>query len=54
MRLPTPTDAGVEIALEGDIVRMVKLAAGAELPRELLRSVKVGAGIGFEPMTFRL
>ena len=50
----TPTAEGCEIVLEGDIVRMVKLAAGADVPRELLRSVKVGAGIGFEPMTFRL
>ncbi len=50
----TPTAEGCELVLEGDIARMVKLAAGADIPRELLRSIKVGAGVGFEPTTFRL
>jgi site-specific DNA recombinase len=48
--------AGFEIELVGEIANMVKLSAEAEsLSREPYRSsVKVVAGRGFEPLTFRL
>ena len=56
------TEAGLEVELVGDIARMVHLAqnsnenkpvSGAVLD-EFARSVKVVAGVGFEPTTFRL
>ncbi len=50
-----PTEAGTEIELVGDIVSMLKLpgkeSAGIEAHKS---SVKVVAGVGFEPTTFRL
>ena len=47
---------GVEIELIGEIANMVRLSAGWEgLEKEPYRSsVKVVAGVGFEPTTFRL
>jgi site-specific DNA recombinase len=55
-------DAGLEIELIGDLARMVQLAQDpgknrplpAAVPDEFARSVKVVAGVGFEPTTFRL
>jgi hypothetical protein len=51
-----PTEVGLEIELVGEIVRMVELGLGerAALPAEAASSVKVVAGAGFEPATFRL
>jgi site-specific DNA recombinase len=51
--------AGFEIELVGDIARMVELGAGTERKKATLDertacSVKVVAGTGFEPVTFRL
>ena len=60
---PASEGRGMEIELVGAIAAMVRLALGAREPaRErraggldlFERSVKVVAGIGFEPMTFRL
>jgi site-specific DNA recombinase len=50
------TEDGFRIELIGEIANMVKLSAGAEsFGTDAERaSVKVVAGIGFEPMTFRL
>jgi hypothetical protein len=47
---------GFEVELDGKIANMVRLSAGAEsLENEPYRSsVKVVAGGGFEPPTFRL
>ena len=54
-------DEGFEIELQGDIVTMVAL--GLEAPKNQKQaaldprtacSVKVVAGVGFEPTTFRL
>src|SRR5262249_14569685 len=58
---PTP-EAGLEIELVGDIAGMVHLAQNANgnspvsgaVHDEFMRSVKVVAGVGFEPTTFRL
>jgi site-specific DNA recombinase len=52
----TPAECGFEVELIGEIAHMVKLSAGAEaITREpYLSSVKVVAGVGFEPTTFRL
>jgi site-specific DNA recombinase len=55
-------DTGLEIELIGDLARMVLLGqdAGknhpvpAPVPDQFARSVKVVAGVGFEPTTFRL
>ena len=56
-------ETGLEVELVGDIAAMVELAAcndksatprGAALSTVLQRSVKVVAGAGFEPTTFRL
>ena len=58
-----PGERGPEIELVGDIARMVELTLprdrnaardGAALPDAFRRSVKVVAGRGFEPLTFRL
>jgi len=56
-----PVDDGLEIELIGEIAAMVDLGtnkkAGSKepaVPEAYRRSVKVVAGIGFEPMTFRL
>ena len=64
-----PREDGVEIGLQGEIVAMVEVALGSDaagttdnkaaLRRLMLddgsrRSVKVVAGRGFEPLTFRL
>jgi site-specific DNA recombinase len=57
---PTPK-AGLEFELVGDIAGMVHLAQNAEtspvsgaVHDQFSRSVKVVAGVGFEPTTFRL
>jgi hypothetical protein len=52
----TPADRGFTIELIGAIAHMIKLSAGSEsLTKEpYLSSVKVVAGRGFEPLTFRL
>ena len=58
---PIP-EAGLEIELVGDIAGMVHLAQNANenspvsgvVHDEFTRSVKVVAGVGFEPTTFRL
>jgi hypothetical protein len=53
-------ESEVEIELVGDIATMVELTIPkkavkeATLCPELRRSVKVVAGVGFEPTTFRL
>jgi len=61
-----PVGDGFEIELVGDIARMVELAQqaggtnttaaqeGAAVSEAFVRSVKVVAGRGFEPLTFRL
>jgi site-specific DNA recombinase len=54
----TPQGEALEIELAGDIARMVELPGNGTctaLERDLMRrSVKVVAGRGFEPLTFRL
>ena len=55
----SPAKNGLEIEILGEIAKMVELAMEnqakrATLDEEAARSVKVVAGIGFEPMTFRL
>jgi site-specific DNA recombinase len=58
---PNP-EAGLEVELVGDIARMVHLAQNSNengpvsgaVHDEFNRSVKVVAGVGFEPTTFRL
>jgi site-specific DNA recombinase len=52
----TAGENGFTIELVGEIANMVRLSAGAEsLGNEPYRSsVKVAAGVGFEPTTFRL
>ena len=55
-------EAGLEIELVGDIAGMVHLAQNSNenspvsraVHDEFMRSVKVVAGVGFEPTTFRL
>ena len=52
-------DKGLEIEIVGEIAKMVELGIGsnakqANLDEKLARSVKVVAGVGFEPTTFRL
>ena len=47
-------DAGQEIELHGSILSLVNLANPAEVTERSLSSVKVVAGVGFEPTTFRL
>ena len=55
-------EAGLEVELVGDIAKMVHLAqnsnenspASGAVHEEFARSVKVVAGVGFEPTTFRL
>ncbi len=51
-----PAENGFTIELVGAIAHMVKLSAGAEslLAEPYASSVKVVAGRGFEPLTFRL
>ena len=54
-----PVDNGLEIEIVGEIAKMVELgirpnAKQATLDERLTRSVKVVAGVGFEPTTFRL
>jgi site-specific DNA recombinase len=54
-----PADNGLEIEIVGEIAKMVELgirpkAKQATLDERLTRSVKVVAGVGFEPTTFRL
>lgn len=60
----TPASAGPEIELIGEIAAMIGLASGAERRQAgtvvpaghdlFVCSVKVVAGVGFEPTTFRL
>jgi site-specific DNA recombinase len=45
---------GVEVELVGDIVKLVSLPEGNNVPASFESSVKVVAGRGFEPLTFRL
>jgi DNA invertase Pin-like site-specific DNA recombinase len=51
-------EGGTEIELVGDIAQMVHLARNGSIsgavPDQFARSVKVVAGVGFEPTTFRL
>jgi hypothetical protein len=54
-----PAANGLEIEIVGEIAKMVELSLGldakqANLDERLTRSVKVVAGTGFEPVTFRL
>jgi site-specific DNA recombinase len=50
-----PTNYGLEIELAGNIVNMLKLPGkGSFSIANHERSVKVVAGVGFEPTTFRL
>ena len=54
-----PAESGLEIEIVGEIAKMVELGIGpnakqANLDERLTRSVKVVAGTGFEPVTFRL
>ena len=54
-----PAKDGLEIEVIGEIAKMVELGIGpnakrASLDEKLTRSVKVVAGVGFEPTTFRL
>jgi hypothetical protein len=55
-----PVEGGFAIALTGDIARMVELSLAeckteqAVLDEKTACSVKVFAGVGFEPTTFRL
>ena len=46
-------DDGHVVVLTGDIVKLLTLP-GSQVPASFESSVKVVAGIGFEPMTFRL
>ena len=49
-----PAERGLEIELVGDIVKMLELPGkGSSIARHK-SSVKVVAGVGFEPTTFRL
>ncbi len=62
--MPATDQSGLSIELEGDIVAMIGLGLNAEDGRKRMFSaadhalfccsVKMVAGIGFEPMTFRL
>ena len=53
-----PTEEGLELEIVGEIAGMIALGlSGSEktaLDEKAVCSVKVVAGIGFEPMTFRL
>jgi site-specific DNA recombinase len=52
-----PAEDGPQVEIVGEIVKMVELgldAKQAALPKEAACSVKVVAGAGFEPATFRL
>ena len=55
-----PGPGGMEVEIVGDIARMVELGMGgaanakAALGERAACSVKVVAGVGFEPTTFRL
>jgi site-specific DNA recombinase len=54
-----PIENGLEIEIVGEIAKMVELGIRtntkqANLDERLTRSVKVVAGVGFEPTTFRL
>ena len=44
---------GHQVVLTGDIVKLLALP-GAQVPSSFESSVKVVAGTGFEPVTFRL
>ena len=54
-----PAEIGPEVEIVGEIAKMVELGTGdkakrATLDEAMTRSVKVVAGRGFEPLTFRL
>jgi hypothetical protein len=56
---PKSTDTGFKIELVGEIAHMVTLGCTADTKKAAIHSdaacsVKLVAGIGFEPMTFRL
>ena len=48
----TPRDDNIEVEIKGEIGRMTNLAQGKTEQNQC--SVKVVAGAGFEPATFRL
>jgi site-specific DNA recombinase len=53
----SPAEDRLQVEIVGEIVKMVELGLNAKqaaLPREAACSVKVVAGAGFEPATFRL
>jgi hypothetical protein len=54
-----PAGDGLEIEIVGEIAKMIQLGMGtnakqANLDESATRSVKVVAGVEFEPTTFRL
>jgi site-specific DNA recombinase len=51
-----PTHSGLEVELVGEVAHMMRLSAGAEclITEPFASSMKVVAGRGFEPLTFRL
>ncbi len=53
-----PADGSLRIELAGDLASILSLYSGAKKVASgdavLLEQVKMVAGIGFEPMTFRL
>ncbi len=49
-----PTDDGFEVELLGDIASMLELPDGSSSFSDHACSIKVVAGAGFEPATFRL
>ncbi len=54
----TPVDGGLEIKLRGDLAGILALSGAGKgnafSPKEKALQIKMVAGIGFEPMTFRL
>jgi site-specific DNA recombinase len=54
-----PAENGIEIEIVGEIAKMIEFSIGKKAKQPILdenrsRSVKVVAGAGFEPATFRL
>ena len=53
----TPSDNGLEVDVQGDLAGILAIASNAKSPRpeeQGLSQLKVVAGTGFEPVTFRL
>ena len=53
----TPNDNGLEVDVQGDLAGILAIASNAKSPRpdgQGLSQLKVVAGTGFEPVTFRL